>query len=216
MKPNYKNKIYLIVGLTGFLCLLSSPANFASSEKAAPPPSIPLPIANEPSLSSATELITPSAKTIAIRGPEKPMSYSERSYLPIPPFFYTESRGAEVPLELKEFLKTILIPQEASYFHMDVGLEPQTGMPYDHVRIRLKESLLSEIGNYTAASKLSLLIPYLMKVIQRDPALDNVPLRWHEAKTLLRRNLNTILVFIQRYPEYHGFLLPDTWKPGCR
>jgi len=47
-------------------------------------------------------------------------------------------------LALKTFLRDTLIPKESSYFQPGTGLETQSGMPYDHLRIRLKESLLTE------------------------------------------------------------------------
>ena len=123
-----------------------------------------------------------------------------------PPDFYLHSQMQPLPASARSFLDDLLIPGESFYFQPKVGMDVKTGMPYDHIRIRLEENLLSEVGNYTAASKLSLLIPYLVKVIQRDPGFRNVKLAAPEATLQLKRVLQTLLDFIKNYPDYGGFL----------
>jgi len=188
----------------------SSTSNASSPESAMGeqvPETVPLPSSSK--LSPASDAMEPGPlppKIIRVRGPEKPVSYAERPYLPIAPEYFDQSRTATLPLELQSFLKDTLIPKESTYFRPGVGLDEQSGMPYDHVRIRLKENLLSEVGNYTAASKLSLLIPYLVKVIQQKPEFQKASLNAESAKSLLKKNLETILTFIEKYPDYGGFL----------
>lgn len=171
------------------------------------PQTIPIPPSPMPTSGLGTpEPLPPSAKAIRIRGPEKPITYAERPYFPVLPDFYVKSRSWDIPVALRTFLKDTLIPKESTYFHPSVGVDAKTGMPYDHVRIRLKENLLSEVGNYTAASKLSLLIPYLIKIIQKKPEFQHASIQAEEAKALLKKNLETILSYIEKYPDYGGFL----------
>lgn len=118
----------------------------------------------------------------------------------------TEEALGTIPEKLKDFIAKDLIPKEAIYFQPGVGLDEKSGMPYDHIRIRLERGIMAEIGNYTAASKLSLSIAYLVGVIKGKPLLEHVPLEPSVAKSLLRKSLETILYYIQEYPDYGGFL----------
>lgn len=171
------------------------------------PQVIPIPdTATLPPSGPSTDSVALPPKTVLIRGPEKPVSYAEKPYLPVTPNFYLKSQELPLSEPLKDFIRKTLIPKEALYFKPDVGMDEKTGMPYDHIRLRLKEKLLSEVGNYTAASKLSLLIPYLLKVIQGKPELQEAPLSAAEATAFLKKTLLTILDYIGKYPEYGGFL----------
>lgn len=207
MKTRIGTPRLLLSGLMGSIYLFSSIAVFAAPEGSSVPKTILLSSAEDPELNPENPLAgTPLKKTITIRGPEKPIEYAKQPYFPIPPDFYAKSRVEILPENLKTFIEETLIPKEALYFQPGVGMDPESGMPYDHIRLRLKEDLLSEVGNYTAASKLSLLIPYLMKNIQQDPNFKNAPLKPHEARVYLKRTLNTVLKYIQKHPEYGGFI----------
>lgn len=116
-----------------------------------------------------------------------------------------DTNGALSPAELS-YLRDRVIPQEASFFEPGVGIDPKSGMPFDHVRVRLYKGLLAETGNYTAASKLSLSIPYLLKVIQKNPAYAKAKLKPEEAEDLLERTLKTLLIYLDKYPDHGGFL----------
>lgn len=140
-----------------------------------------------------------------IRGPQE-IQPVEKQYRILEPDFYTQSMTQPLATSDLSFIEGTLIPNESIYFQPGIGMDSKTGMPYDHIRIRLKENLLSEVGNYTAASKLSLLIPFLIKVIQRNPYVKGVKLNPSEAKTLLTHALRTIVKYIQSYPDYEGFL----------
>ncbi len=110
------------------------------------------------------------------------------------------------PAKSQLFLREELIPKEGLYFSTDFGLDARSGMPYDHVRIRPKKGILGEIGNYTAASKLSLSIPFLLNVARRKNAYQAVKMTPQEARALLEKSLDTLLTYIKEYPEYGGFL----------
>ncbi|HOW59152.1 MAG TPA: hypothetical protein PLO78_05435 [Candidatus Omnitrophota bacterium] len=140
-----------------------------------------------------------------IRGPQE-VPVVEQLYRTAAPDFYAQSMTQSLPVPDLLFLEEKLIPTESVYFQPGIGMDSKSGMPYDHIRIRLKENLLSEVGNYTAASKLSLSIPFLLKVIQKNPYVRQVKLSPKEAENHLKRALRTILTFIQSYPDYEGFL----------
>lgn len=108
--------------------------------------------------------------------------------------------------DLSRFINNELMPTESQYFQPGVGLDPLTGMPFDHIRVRLKSGMLGEMGNYTAASKLSLSIPFLLKVIQRRPEFRKVKMKPDEAEKILKRTLQTLLKYTHDYPDYEGFL----------
>lgn len=151
--------------------------------------------------------------SIFIRGPRELPETPAREVLPLeqllirlPPDFYIQSQLQPLPQPLRTFLEDTLIPGESAYFQPGIGTDVKTGMPYDHIRIRLEENLLSEVGNYTAASKLSLMIPYLMKVVQRDRQFRKAPTTPKAAAEQLEKTLQTILTYIKDYPEYEGFL----------
>ena len=140
-----------------------------------------------------------------IRGPRE-VTTQESYYIVSEPDFYALSQTQPLTDAARLFLEETLIPDEAAYFQSGIGMDSMTGMPYDHIRIRLKENLLSEVGNYTAASKLSLMIPFLMKVIQRNPYYRQVPLTPADAIVKLRQTLRTLLTYTEKYPDYGGFL----------
>ena len=127
-------------------------------------------------------------------------------YVVSEPDFYAASQNLPLSDAARLFLEEKLIPNESVYFLPGTGMDAKTGMPYDHIRIRLKENLLTEVGNYTAASKLSLLIPFLLKVIQRNPYYRQVKLTPDEAASKLKQTLRTLLAYDQKYPDYGGFL----------
>lgn len=114
--------------------------------------------------------------------------------------------GALLPKEIRTFLIEELIPREAFYFKPGVGIDSATGMPYDHIRYRLKRNILGEVGNYTAASKLSLSISYLLGVIKGRDYFASAPLSPPEARTALRKTLKTILRYTKEFKDYGGFL----------
>jgi len=140
-----------------------------------------------------------------IRGPQEVLT-GEPDYIVSEPDFYTLSQTQPLSDVARLFLEETLIPSEAAYFQAGIGMDSHTGMPYDHIRIRLKENLLSEVGNYTAASKLSLMIPFLMKIIQKNPYLRQVKITPEEATVKLRQTLRTLLNYSEKYPDYGGFL----------
>lgn len=140
-----------------------------------------------------------------IRGPRE-VALKESAYIVSEPDFYAFSQTLPLSDAARIFLEETLIPNESAYFMPGTGMDAKTGMPYDHIRIRLKENLLSEIGNYTAASKLSLMIPFLLKVIQKNPYYRQVKFTPEEAAKKLKQTLRTLLAYIQKYPDYGGFL----------
>jgi hypothetical protein len=210
---------YIKIGFSVFFLLVSSDCVLAlATEGGMPPPVISLPAnANQDKLSEPEQ--SPLQRKESGENPlmvstlkpfEKGLFIKSlhAAKFPQPP----QSLPAEGPFQ--SFLLNTLIPNEAIYFTGDVGLDLISGMPYDHVRFRLGERLLSEVGNYTAASKLSLSIPYLMKIIQQKPLFANTPLKPGQAKSLLKRALKTLLKFTDRYPEYGGFLPWVDIKPN--
>lgn len=104
------------------------------------------------------------------------------------------------------FIANTLIPNESIYFQPDVGLDSKTGLPYDHLRIRLAKGQIGERGNYTAASKMSLAIPYLLGVMQRKPIFEKAKLSPETAADLLERALKTLRRYRVEYPDFDGFL----------
>jgi hypothetical protein len=140
-----------------------------------------------------------------IRGPYE-VHPEQQYYVSSEPDFFALSQNLPLSNVARLFLEETLIPSESVYFLPGVGMDTRTGMPYDHIRIRLKENLLSEVGNYTAASKLSLMIPFLLKIIQKNPFYRQVKLTPKEAAVKLKQTLNTLLAYNQKYPDYGGFL----------
>ena len=112
----------------------------------------------------------------------------------------------KIAARLESFLRNQLVPQEAQYFQPGFGTDEGTGMPYDHVRIRLRSQILGETGNYTAASKLSLSLPYLLGVAHGKPVFKQSGLSAPEASRLISKTLETLKKYNQNYPEYGGFL----------
>lgn len=112
------------------------------------------------------------------------------------------------------FISQTLIPTESIYFKPGIGLDPNTGLPFDHVRIRLRRGELGEKGNYTAASKVSLSIPYLLGVMKRKPAFEKATVDAPTAKELLHKALKTIRRYQKEFPDYGGFLAWSDIRPN--
>ncbi len=167
-----------------------------------PPQTIPLP-QNISSIAGPFDY-SPERGIRYFRGPE--LETSEKTVSLRIPSFCNDGKIINLPSSLRSFVWDTLIPQESTYFQPGIGVDPKTGMPFDHIRIRLKENMLGEVGHYTAASKLSLSIPFFLKIIQRAPALRKVPVSPSEAKKILLANLNTLLTYYRKYPETGGFL----------
>jgi len=174
-------------------------------QKPSPPSALPEnkpePVYYKPGAIFAREPLPPSM----IRAPRE-ISVKEPLYIVSEPDFYALSQMLPLSDAARLFLEETLIPNESVYFLPGTGMDPKTGMPYDHIRIRVKENLLSEVGNYTAASKLSLMIPFLLKIIQKNPYYRQVKLTPGEAAEKLKQTLRTILTYTQKYPDYGGFL----------
>lgn len=105
-----------------------------------------------------------------------------------------------------KFISDVVIPNETIYFQPGIGLDAKSGMPYDHVRIRMAKGKLGEKGNYTAASKISLSIPYLLGVVTRKPIFEKAKLTAEEAEDLLERALKSLLRYAKENPDYDSFL----------
>ncbi len=138
-----------------------------------------------------------------VRGPITTVSPEAR--LQEPPEFFRYPGQEEIPEALASFLNGTLIPTEALYFQPGTGLDAKTGLPYDHIRIRLDENMLSEVGHYTAASKLSLSIPFLLKIIQKKKGFQKLSITPKEARRLLNLSLHVLRVYQKKYPEQAGF-----------
>ena len=220
MARMYLKKL-LCIWISASLLLYASPgwADPADKTTVNVPQEIPLP---KPSKQEATETqaekkpeplyykpgsLTPRGPLppTMIRGPREAVT-NEPYYVVSEPDFYALSQTQPLSDTARLFLEETLIPNESSYFQTGIGMDANTGMPYDHIRIRLKENLLSEVGNYTAASKLSLMIPFLMKIIQKNPYLRQVKITPEEATVKLRQTLRTLLTYSEKYPDYGGFL----------
>jgi len=215
-----RKTICVCIIATLLLCPPSGRAATADDTTAPVPQEVPLPAAPEPSPTSTLPEKTqeplyykPGSVFVReealppgmIRGPRE-VPTKEFLYVASEPDFYTLSQNLPLSDAARLFLEKTLIPGESVYFMPGTGLDNKTGMPYDHIRIRLKENLLSEVGNYTAASKLSLLIPFLLKVIQKNPYYRQVKLKPEEATIKLRQTLRTLLTYNQKYPDYGSFL----------
>ena len=108
---------------------------------------------------------------------------------------------------VRSFIEEVLIPNEAKYFEPGVGMDERTGLPFDHIRYRLRSKIMTEVGNYTAASKLSLSIPFLLNIIQRKPAFESLGGWTPEiARKKLLAVLKTLEKFNHDFPDYKGFL----------
>lgn len=116
----------------------------------------------------------------------------------------------------QSYIQKKIVPLEASFFEPGVGLDPRSGMPYDHIRIRLNRGILAEVGNYTAASKLSLSIPFLLGVIKQKPAFKNIKMTPKEAEEFLARTLHTLSAYVSEFPDYGGFLPWVDIRPNGR
>ena len=110
------------------------------------------------------------------------------------------------PAALEAFIRDVVLPREALYFTPAIGLEPRSAWPFDHVRIRLDEQVLAEVGRYTAASKVSLAIPVLVGIAARKPGYERMPYSPATARRLLEAALRTYEEFAARHPEYRGFV----------
>jgi hypothetical protein len=170
-----------------------------------PPPGRVSPEKKEPVYFKSGSVFVRDLPPGMIRGPRE-VSLEEPAHIVSEPDFYALSQTLPLSETARHFLEETLIPNESAYFLPGTGMDAKTGMPYDHIRVRLKENLLSEVGNYTAASKLSLMIPFLLKVIQKNPYYRQVKLTPQEATVELRQTLRTLLAYIQKYPDYGGFL----------
>lgn len=109
--------------------------------------------------------------------------------------------------DARYFIEEILIPNEAKYFAPGLGMDEKTGLPFDHIRYRLRSKIVSEVGNYTAASKLSLSIPFLLNIIQHKSGFRSLE-GWtpEQATQKLTSVLKTLQKFNSEYSDYHGFL----------
>lgn len=117
------------------------------------------------------------------------------------------SFGNKMAPDTRAFIEEILIPTEAKYFELGLGMDERTGLPFDHIRYRLKSKIMTEVGNYTAASKLSLSIPFLLNIIQRKPAFDSLEGWTPElARQKLLAVLRALTKFNSEFPDYKGFL----------
>lgn len=119
---------------------------------------------------------------------------------------HTESLAIpdQVSLSQNNALST-LIQRESLYFMPGIGLDLKTGMPFDNLRIRKDTGSIKAIGRYSAPSKLSLSIPFLLNVIQKHPDFDKVPLTSEQAASTLEISLRTLLAFQKKHPDYQGF-----------
>lgn len=117
------------------------------------------------------------------------------------------SLGNKIAASTRSFIEETLIPTEAKYFELGLGMDESTGLPFDHIRYRLRSQIMTEVGNYTAASKLSLSIPFLLNIIQHKPGFGNLK-GWTPgiARQKLLAVLKTLSKFNREYPDYHGFL----------
>lgn len=113
-----------------------------------------------------------------------------------------------------QFIGEVVIPHESFYFQPGVGLDAKSGMPYDHLRIRLDKGQLGEKGNYTAASKLSLAIPFLLGVMKRKPIFEKVDITPEKAAQLLDRALRTLHRYTIEYSEYSAFFAWSDIRPN--
>ncbi len=115
--------------------------------------------------------------------------------------------GSKMAPNARAFIEEILIPNEAKYFEPGVGMDEKTGLPFDHIRYRLHSKIMTEVGNYTAASKLSLSIPFLLNIIQHKPAFESLK-GWTPAiaRQKLHTVLKTLVKFNHDFPDYKGFL----------
>ncbi len=104
-----------------------------------------------------------------------------------------------------DYVRDEIMPKEGLFFTSRVGLEPRTGIPFDHVRIRLDSQKLAETGRYTAGSKLSLSISYFLKVILQKPGFENAPISPDGARKVLRKHLEILQKVSRSYPYFHGF-----------
>lgn len=176
------------------LCVFSQTLLAQDQSSSAPPP---LPTDNPPTVVSLMPgglQVEPGSSKFLIDGLEDNK-------------FPYRRRPTETPLwKSLHFIHEELIPKEAQYFAPGFGMDGRSGMPYDHVRIRPKKGILGEIGNYTAASKLSLSIPFLLGVADRKPAYRFVKMKPEEAEGLLERTLKTLITYHKEYPVYGGFL----------
>lgn len=117
-----------------------------------------------------------------------------------------EGIAAEAPQEsFSDYIRDEVMPKEGLYFTSRVGLEPRTGIPFDHVRVRLQSQKMAETGRYTAGSKLSLSVSYLVKAILQKPGYENVPLEPDAARKVLRKHLEMLQTVSRKYPDYAGF-----------
>jgi hypothetical protein len=83
----------------------------AAPDTAGVPQIIPIPDTATPPSGPSTDSVALPPKTVLIRGPEKPVSYAEKPYLPVTPDFYL--KGQELPLSepMKDFIRKTLIPK---------------------------------------------------------------------------------------------------------
>ncbi len=113
----------------------------------------------------------------------------------------------QISPQVRTFIEDVLIPNEAKYFELGLGMDERTGLPFDHIRYRLRSKIMTEVGNYTAASKLSLSIPFLLNIIQHKPAFNNLKGWTPEiARKKLLAVLQTLDKFNREFADYKGFL----------
>lgn len=187
--------------------LSDSPQNFQApllpviaTQEAVPPLVVPIPESARP---SHAETLAAMEKEIA-------------RFISMPTFFAPETTvidfrelgpSSHLAADARYFIEEILVPNEAKYFEPGLGVDIRTGLPYDHIRYRLKSKIMTEVGNYTAASKLSLSIPFLLNLIEQKPGFRGLQ-GWTPA--LARQKLLAALKTLQRFnadfPDYHGFL----------
>lgn len=164
-----------------------------------PPLTVNLPgrSASSSPVSALTAMESELGRVISIQAP----------LLPVMEAYGARAISQAITPDIKYFMEEILIPNEAKYFEPGLGMDETTGLPYDHIRYRLKSKIMTEVGNYTAASKLSLSIPFLLNIIQHKPGFASLE-GWTavDAQQKLKAVLLTLQKFNQDFPDYRGFL----------
>lgn len=173
----------------------------SSTPNDVPPFVVPIPDKSKPGLTAAMENELGRFSTVA---PPLPVPGIEK----LPPIQFDQMEfGSKILPETRSFIEETLIPNEAKFFELGIGMDERTGLPFDHIRYRLRSKIMTEVGNYTAASKLSLSIPFLLNIIQHKPAFEGLPGWTPElAQQKLLAVLQTLNKFNSDFPEYKGFL----------
>lgn len=96
-------------------------------------------------------------------------------------FFCTDICGAEEQDERAAF-KVHLLQTIADYSYPGIGVDRKTYLPYDHVRIIRENNLTFSRGYYTAASKISPYLIFLLKVFEGRDAYGAISMSATEAE----------------------------------